>query len=235
MQLSTHEDTQAGSECKLRFHFLFNMMKKIPREDLEAFDWDINSNPCQKLWLSKDTKLMMEVINNFIATVYRRVNIDDEGNVIPESKFDEDDGQVVKWVVDYQIKRFPRSLVDMTSIPYLFSPNFTYQLDFNYLNKQFLIRETRTQDVYLEIPQSMVNMQEWDHAQGEGAIQIIASRIKWDSETMLRIINEGNIECIFEICTSENHSLRNLTLRSSVKIDNEYENMTRRDSPHMIS
>ena len=81
----------------------------------------------------------------------------------------------------------------------------------------------------------MVNMQEWDHAQGEGAIQIIASRIKWDSETMLRIINEGNIECIFEICTSENHSLRNLTLRSSVKIDNEYENMTRRDSPHMIS
>ena len=28
---------------------------------------------------------MMEVINNFIATVYRRVNIDDNGNPITES------------------------------------------------------------------------------------------------------------------------------------------------------
>jgi len=56
---------------------------------------------------------------------------------------------------------------------------------------------------------------------------------------MLRIINEGNIECIFEICSSDpsdkDPSLRYLKLRSSVKIDNEYENMTRRDSPHMIS
>ena len=29
----------------------------------------------------------MEVINNFIATVYRRVNIDDNGNPITESDF----------------------------------------------------------------------------------------------------------------------------------------------------
>ena len=46
---------------------------------MKQFDWDINSKPVQRLWLSKDTKLLMEVINDFIGTVYKRVNIDAEG------------------------------------------------------------------------------------------------------------------------------------------------------------
>ena len=91
----------------------------------------------------------------------------------------------------------------------------------------------------MRIPQSLINMCEWDYAAGQGAIQIICSRVKWESERRLRIINEGNIECIFEMCTSDpddkDIDARYLKLQSSAKIDNEFENMTQRDSPHMIS
>lgn len=82
------------------------------------------------------------MVNNFIGTVYKRFNIDAEGKYIEQDQ--EDNGQAVEWVVDYHIKRFPKSLVDKTSVPYLFSPNFTFQFDFNFRTKQFLIRQTRT-------------------------------------------------------------------------------------------
>ena len=101
-----------------------------------------------------------------------------------------------------------------------------------------MIRETKSQEIYLEIPKDLVNMQEWDFAEGQGAIQIICSRIMWLDEKRLKIINESNIECIFEIVTSDpksnDISTRHLKLVSSVKIDNEYENMRERNSPHMI-
>ena len=88
------------------------------------------------------------------------------------------------------------------------------------------------------IPNDLVSMEEWDYAEGQGAIQIICSRTMWYSERQLLIINESNIECIFDLCSTdpkdENIDARYLKLVSSVKIDNEYENMRRRDSPHMI-
>lgn len=60
----------------------------------------------------------------------------------------------------------------------------------------------------------------------------------WMSESRLKIINESNIECIFDILTTDpsdkDIKARYLKLVSSVKIDNEYENMRRRNSPHMI-
>ena len=88
------------------------------------------------------------------------------------------------------------------------------------------------------IPNDLVSMEEWDYAEGQGAIQIICSRTMWYSERHLLIINESNIECIFELCTTDKNDqsmeARYLKLVSSVKIDNEYENMRRRDSPHMI-
>lgn len=67
----------------------------------------------------------MEVINDFIGTVYKRVDIDDDGDEMPNLKMD-DEGQIVRWKIEYSIKRFPKSLVDKTSVPYLFSPNFKF-------------------------------------------------------------------------------------------------------------
>ena len=74
LQLRSHEDTGAGSECKLRFHFFFKMFKAQESKTLQNFEWNVCINPVQRLYLSQDTRLLMEVINNFIVTVYRRVN-----------------------------------------------------------------------------------------------------------------------------------------------------------------
>jgi len=59
----------------------------------------------------------------------------------------------------------------------------------------------------------------------------------WMTEKKLKIINERNIECLFDIIgdlESKKMSTRKLKLVSSVKIDNEFENIDKRDSPHMI-
>ena len=86
MQLRVHEDTGGASQCEVRFHFLFPLIKTMPRQKLKSFSWDINSAPVQRLWLSKDTSRMMEVINDFIGTVYKRVDIDDTGEEIQDEE-----------------------------------------------------------------------------------------------------------------------------------------------------
>ena len=45
---------------------------------------------------------------------------------------------------DYTIKKFPKSFFDKCSVPYIFSPNFTYMLDFDYDKKRFVIKETKS-------------------------------------------------------------------------------------------
>ena len=53
------------------------MIKPQIRKSVKNLDSDISANPKQRLILSKDTRLLMEVINHFIAEVYERVDIDD--------------------------------------------------------------------------------------------------------------------------------------------------------------
>ena len=86
MELKVHEDTTVESECRLRFHFIFDMIKSKKRKKLEDFVWDISSNVCQRLYLSQDTTRLMEVVNNYVATVYYRVNFEPEGT---NSQFDQ--------------------------------------------------------------------------------------------------------------------------------------------------
>ena len=78
--MRTHEDTGKKSECRVRFHFIFDIIKEIKNPMLKQFDWDVNSEPIQRLYLSQDTTKMMEVINNFIASVYYRVDITADGS-----------------------------------------------------------------------------------------------------------------------------------------------------------
>ena len=74
MELKVHEDTNNHSVVREKFNFFFEMLKTKDekKNPLECFEWDVNSNPIQRLYLSRDTKLMMEVINNFAATVYKK-------------------------------------------------------------------------------------------------------------------------------------------------------------------
>ena len=147
IQLRVHEDTRGSSSCKVRFHFFFELLRKRVKNELEIFDWNVNHAPKQRLYLSRDTMRLMEVINGTTAVVYQREDvIDGETQAMESEKYQDgneiDYGQQVKWKVLYRIKKFPKSLTEHTSVPYLFSPNFTYQFDFDYRARQFMIKET---------------------------------------------------------------------------------------------
>ena len=46
MQLKGHEDTGVQSECKVLFHFFFDIFRAKKKEDkLTQFEWDINDKP----------------------------------------------------------------------------------------------------------------------------------------------------------------------------------------------
>ena len=45
MQLRVHEDTKDQSECKVRFHFYHEMLKKRSQDQLKSVEWDIGSKP----------------------------------------------------------------------------------------------------------------------------------------------------------------------------------------------
>ena len=166
----------------------------------------------------------MEVINNFHCTIYARS--DDIGL--------DDRGQFVVWQVQTRVTRFPRMIAEMSSVPFIFSPNFSYQIDFEYNTKQFLIRDTESQDMFLKVPGDLIKMSFGDVPSRTAAIKIIFSRMRWESERVLRVVNESNMDCLLEIVDGGSGN-RRLKLLSAVKVDNLWENHFRLDSRHLLS
>lgn len=88
------------------------------------------------------------------------------------------------------------------------------------------------------IPSDLINTS-WNKNEGEMAIKIICSRIKWEDERILRIINESNLDCLFEMCSTDPNDsdvdARYLKLLSVVKVDNLHENIAQLDSNHYFT
>ena len=92
LELSTYEDTEKPTECRVRFHFLHRLIKsKRKNEDSDEQyarqEWNLDNDTAQRLYLSKDTSRMMEVINNTFAIVYTRRNINEEGKAIYNDEY----------------------------------------------------------------------------------------------------------------------------------------------------
>jgi len=66
-----------GSEVKMILHFVFPKYQKHVSTEGSDYAWDIRTNPVQRLYLSQDTNLLMEVVSNYIGTVYERENLDE--------------------------------------------------------------------------------------------------------------------------------------------------------------
>ena len=79
---------------------------------------------------------------------------------------------------------------------------------------------------------------EWTDSSGDKAILLILSRFKWVSDKRIRFINRSNLDCIFEIKTTDPRDkkveARYLELISVAKVDNEFRNLQSLDCPHMI-
>ena len=100
-----------------------------------------------------------------------------------------------------------------------------------------MIRYTKSQQIYMRIRNDLIST-EWIESSGDKAIVMILSRFKWISDKHLRFVNRSNLDCIFEIKTTDPNDLREedrfLELISVAKIDNEYRNLMRLDCPHMM-
>ena len=88
------------------------------------------------------------------------------------------------------------------------------------------------------LPGDLVSTSFGTESEGQKAIQIICSRMKWETERRLRIVNESNLDCLFEMRNDDPDDEfiedRYLKLLSVVKIDNQHENMNGIDSPHLL-
>lgn len=123
-------------------------------------------------------------------------------------------------------------------MPFLFSPNFTYQFEINFHLKHFVIIQAATRFVYMTIPADLLSI-DWNNLEKKAALQLICSRFKWESERTFRIVNRSNMDCLFEMCTrdgKQDKDIKNryLKLLSCVKVDNHHENMYKLDSPHLL-
>jgi hypothetical protein len=130
----------------------------------------------QHLFFSEDMQLMLEQLSNARVFLYKRVHMRDRNN---ESR--------VRWELVHRFTQFPTDLAEITQYPYIFSPDFTMYLDVDRKNKQFLIRDSRSQEVKVEIPDTIMSCK-------EEPIKTAASRFTWASNDSLRIINSVGIE-----------------------------------------
>ena len=141
--------------------------------------------------------------------------------------------------MEYRIKRYPKLLAQQTSVPFLFSPDFKFQFEINLHKKQFNIIETANRFVYIKIPTDLIDTN-WFNLESKKAIQLIVSRFKWVDDRIFRFLNKSNMDCMFEMITTDlthdgDETKRYLKLLSCVKIDNLHENRDQLDSPHIFS
>ena len=70
--------------------------KRRTKEDILIDpEFDFGEDAIQRLYLSRNTKRLMEVISNRFAIIYKRRNVDSSGEILPtleESESTEDDG-----------------------------------------------------------------------------------------------------------------------------------------------
>ena len=82
ISLKVHEDTKSQSQCDLKFKFLFPKLRKKPTivgADKKV-DYEDEQQSIQHLYLSRDTTKLMEVIDNQVASIYYRVDVNRELN-----------------------------------------------------------------------------------------------------------------------------------------------------------
>ena len=89
----------------------------------------------------------------------------------------------------------------------------------------------------MNIPKDMLKTH-WRDQRGWNAIKLIVSRFQWVTEKVIRFINESNLDCLVEICTTDSadkdRDARYFKLMSACKVDNLFENIYEDDSKHLI-
>ena len=81
---------------------------------------------------------------------------------------------------------------------FLFSPSFARFIDIDYSTAQFVIRDSKDEQVIARIPPGMLSVSFKGKNKSEAAIPALASRICFYSEDKIRVMTKEGLDCIFD-------------------------------------
>jgi len=121
----------------------------------------------------------------------------------------------IHWVLKYQFKKYPTPLQGSTYANFLFSPDLNYFIDVAVIHNQFVIKSSATNEIVIKIPRGLYGFKTMEKP--ARSIRVLASRIMFESENTLRIINKHGLDTILQLnyTTPDNP----VTIKSVVKID----------------
>lgn len=161
---------------------------------------------------------MLEIINNTFGTIYER-----DFPVV-------DDGQFVEWRVKKTLKKLPQMMLGISSLPYSFSPEFKYYIDFLFKLKMFVIIDTDSEQIICKIPTDMLEIS-IPGLENIEAIKLMASKIAFIEPDIIRVINKFDLDCFLLLEDDESIppgpegvTMKSIRLISSVKLDNLHTN-----------
>ena len=144
---------------------------------------------------------------------------------------------MVNWMPLYKITRWPSLLCKKFQYPYMFSPNFEYQLDFRFYNKSIVVLHASTQIKYMTLDIDMIKMK-WLKLPSEEAQDLVFSHVRFCSdfgdEKTLRITTQNNLDCILRMETTDEKDKdpekRYIKVISVSKVDNLFTDLKKQKS-----
>jgi hypothetical protein len=166
-----------------------------------SFEFLVNTVPEKRpyLYLNRDLdRMICQRQNDFSSVIYTHTGVSPENTV--------------KWVILYQIHRYPIILKGLSSSNFLFSPSFDRFIDIDFGNATFVIKSSETESVVATIPAGMISISFKGRNKSEAAISALASRIRFHSADEIQIITKEGLDCILNYET--------LKVQSVAAIDN---------------
>jgi hypothetical protein len=102
----------------------------------------------------------------------------------------------IEWVLTHQIKKYPSTLQGLTYANFLFSPNFNHYIDVDVGSKRFCVCSVETNEPVLYIPKGLYKVDLENQEQG---MRELASRMVFETENTLRIIDKFGFDAVLEI------------------------------------
>ena len=107
----------------------------------------------------------------------------------------------VDWKILYEIHRYPIILKGLSTANFLFSPSFDRFIDIDFIKAEFVIKQSKDENVVARIPAGMITISFKGRNKSEAAISALASRIRFHSENEIQIITKEGLDCILNYDT----------------------------------
>lgn len=139
-----------GESVRELFNFTMDLYEKhdYNNDGDHMVDEKYQETAQQLLYISRDTYSLMEVVAGKFANIYERG--------------EPDENLTVHWTLKSRIKQYPLMLAETTSANFLFSPNFKYYLDVEYIMGYFVIKSCSNNAAFKQIPADLIDLRQED-------------------------------------------------------------------------